>query len=444
MIVRKGKYVMNLTNRINKERRKVRVGIELPDKNICNIDLSKPFEGNPGVGGSEFLFVLLAYYLNKHYCNTLELCIYHYSENQLQNEIKNVIVKDEYDLLKTCEKDGVDVLIHQVSKTQKWYMNLSQSMIKSIAWAHIYLSYDEMMNIKKCSNVSRVVFVGKEEYDTYIDDDIIEKSEYVYNMLNTKDSVGRKDIYTHEVTYVGSLVPAKGFHVLAKIWPKVLEKIPDAKLNVIGSGRVYDRNAKLGDYGIAQSDYENKFIPYLLNSKGELDDSVRFYGLMGKEKTDILTRTAVGVVNPTALTETFCMSAIEMELVGIPVVSKKKWGLLDTVAHKKTGYLFKTERQFVKCVVKLLRDNNTNKEMGNMGKEYVRQKFEADCLIEQWLNIIKDVYYNIKPIYNEPKGNYLNDYKWIRMLNRFLRFHIHLKFIPSVLEMKNYIKHIIK
>ena len=50
--------------------------------------------------------------------------------------------------------------------------------------------------------------------------------------------------------------------------------------------------------------------------------SVHFCGNMGIEKLEIYNRTTVGVVNPSARTETFGLSAVEMEACGIPVVTK--------------------------------------------------------------------------------------------------------------------------
>ena len=47
------------------------------------------------------------------------------------------------------------------------------------------------------------------------------------------------------------------------IWPDVVKQVPDAQLYVIGSGKVYDENAKLGKYNIAEESYEKKFMSYL-------------------------------------------------------------------------------------------------------------------------------------------------------------------------------------
>lgn len=79
--------------------------------------------------------------------------------------------------------------------------------------------------------------------------------------------------------------------MIAKAWKTVLAAVPDAKLNVIGAGNLYDRNSKLGKYGIAEESYENSFMPYLtekFEEDGEIKErilpSVKFWGLMGVEK----------------------------------------------------------------------------------------------------------------------------------------------------------------
>lgn len=77
---------------------------------------------------------------------------------------------------------------------------------------------------------------------------------------------------------------------------------------------MYDRNQEMGKYGIASKEYEESFMSYLTNSDGKIMDSVRFLGIVGTEKEDIFIQSAVGVVNLTAIGETFCLSAIEMEL----------------------------------------------------------------------------------------------------------------------------------
>lgn len=419
----------------------IKVGIELPDEKIYGVDLSKPEFGNPGVGGSEYLFALLASEL----CSKgINITVYHYGENKLSPEISHCIVKDNISMLQKAEIDKIDILVHQVGKSKEWYRKLEGTNIKSIAWAHVYLEYYELKILRSCSNVKRVVFVGKEEYDAYIDDDVIKKSTYIYNMLPTRKRAEKRKLDSLVVTYVGSLVPAKGFHKLAEIWPEIIKKVPDAELNIIGNGKVYNRSAKLGRFGIAQADYENSFMKYLLDEKGNILPSVHFLGIVGAEKEDVFKKTAVGIVNPTALTETFCMSAAEMEYAYIPVVSKRKWGLLDTVKNRKTGFLFKNKSEFINRIILLLKDPRLNAEMGKIAHKYVKDTFSVDVIIPKWIELLADVDKGLPVQYYGVQGNWSNDFKWIRQLLRILRFRCGLVIIPSFYDVKHAIKRLLR
>ena len=195
-------------------------------------------------------------------------------------------------------------------------------------------------------------------------------------MVNVKKEMKvRGENYSKTVTYMGSLVPAKAFHMLAEIWPQVEQQVPDAKLQIIGTGKLYDRDANLGRFGIAQEDYENYFMQYLTDAEGHIRPSVKFLGLVGEEKEDYFVDTSVGVVNPSGIDETFCLSAVEMEICGVPIIARKKYGLLDTVIHQKTGLLFRNRKQFLNATVKLLKDTKMNSAMGKSASEFVKNSF---------------------------------------------------------------------
>lgn len=418
-----------------------KVGIEIPDQSFFGVDLSRPELGNPGVGGSEYLFTLLASQLKKR---GIEIVVYHYSSNILPPNLCEYIVEDSISIINKAESDGIKLLIHQVGKSENWYNVLENTTINSVAWAHVYLEYYELKLLRNNENVKRVVFVGKEEYDSYIDDDIIQKSTYIYNMIPTEVPACKRILDKPIVTYVGSLVPAKGFHKLAQIWPEVIRHVPDAELYVIGNGKVYDRNAKLGKYGISQRDYEDSFMDYLTDYEGNIWPSVHFLGIVGNEKTDIFKKTSVGIVNPTALTETFCMSAVEMEYSYIPIVTRKKWGLLDTVKSGETGYLFRNKKQFVKSVVSLLKNSDLNNLMGENAHSFAAEKFSINVIIPKWLTLITDIEEGKNAQYLSVQNNWANDWKWLKQCLRFVRFNMGMKNVSSFYDIKNKLKLLLK
>lgn len=44
----------------------MKVGFYLENKNTRNIDYSNPENGNPGIGGSEYMIWTISYYLKKY------------------------------------------------------------------------------------------------------------------------------------------------------------------------------------------------------------------------------------------------------------------------------------------------------------------------------------------------------------------------------------------
>lgn len=411
----------------------MRLAFILKDIGLNEIDMSNPQNGNPGIGGSEYLFVLLMYYLSIQ--SKYEIICYHFGNNKLPKGIVEIGIDKVNDALIDAKDKHVDFLIYQINWGEEFYNKLNEIGVNAIAWAHCYISKEELRMMTSSCHVNRVVCVGKEQYDTYIDHPIIKKMTYIYNMVpsNRKE---KRIVNDNIVTYVGSLVEGKGFHILAKAWPKVISKVPNAKLYVIGTGKLYDRTSKLGLYGIAEKSYEKKFIKYLLDKNGSILESVNFLGILGEEKKDIFEKTKVGVINPSAKTETFGMSAVEMALYGIPIVTRGAYGLFDTVIDRKTGLLHSIESSFSKNIVKLLLDNNLNEKLGVGGKEFAAKNFAPETIISNWNALFEELQNGTKLDYLPAKNHFTNDLKWARIINRFLRVNLGLRLLPPICEIK--------
>ncbi len=415
----------------------MKLGMLLEDKRITDVDLSCPQNGNPGIGGTSYMFLQLAHFLNK-YDKNIEITLYRSGKCKVEDFLNEEQVENEIEALNHINTESCDlILFSSRDKTKEFYNKLDKIGVPAVGWAHNFLSSSEADMINDCIAVKRLVFVGKQEYDHYIDCKVIDKSTYIYNMFDSdREEYFRVDDYDLSVVYMGSLVPQKGFHILAKNWKAIIEKVPEAKLHVIGGGNLYFKDLKMGSYGIADENYEKMFMPYLTDEKDELLPSVIFHGTMGHEKIDLINRAAVGVMNPTSDTETFGLSAIEMEACGVPVVTRGKNGLLDTTLHKKSGFLFKTEKEFVDYIVLLLRNKEMNKKMGDQAKVFVKESFMPDVIIPLWINLFNDVITDKPAVYLGVNNHYFKDYKLIRMFIHSLRKFKPFANIPSLNELK--------
>ena len=410
---------------------KRKICLVIEDGGYSEMCFSNPELGNPGVSGTVYEFLMLIKYLIPRELG--DIFVYHFGNNVYPDGCVNKIIENHNDIMSDISS-GTDILIVQSKLSKEFYKELEKKDIKTIIWAHNYLSGEEIELFYKLKNIKRVVFVGREQYDHYIGHDIIFKSEFIYNMYNCIEQSFREKCDKHIVTYTGCIIPAKGFHLIAKIWKEILNEVPDAQLYVLGNGKLYDSRNELGEYGIAEDKYEKTFINYITDDTGELLDSIHFMGVLGPDKDDIYKQTMVGVMNPTGISETFGLSGVEMSARKIPVVTKKKYGLLDIIRDGETGYLVKNEKQLKKAIVKLLLDNELNSKMGESGYRFVREKFQPEKIILKWEELILGVFQGKDSELVYPTDNYFNDRKWIMIANRKIR-NIFPQF-PSVVGLK--------
>ena len=204
-----------------------------------------------------------------------------------------------------------------------------------------------------------LICVGENQYLQLIDSPIKKKISHINNgisdylidhasLLNNFES--RKDI-----VFMGSLVPQKNFHYLAKVWKLISYEIPEAKLHVIGSSNTYGINSNLGKKGLAEKIMKINLLVFL-NSDPISAKKVLFHGNLGLSKYDILAKARVGIVNPLGTTETCCVSAVEMQALGLPVCTGNYESLKTSVLDKTSGLLSNNEKEFVQNIIKVYKN----------------------------------------------------------------------------------------
>jgi glycosyltransferase involved in cell wall biosynthesis len=228
---------------------------------------------------------------------------------------------------------------------------------------------------------------------------------------------------------MGSIVEYKGFHLLAKAWKKVLEKMPDAHLNVIGTGALYDNTVKLGKWGLAEESYENSFMPYLTDNNGDILPSVTFWGKLGATKYEILKCTKVGVPNPSGVSETFCKTAIEFQSMGALVTTIKYVGFLDTVYS--SGLLYSDINLLADSIVALLSKKENDYENC---MNFIEQNFSYEKVCEKWIQLFDDLKHKRAVKVSAQLKNRDYNQKWLTELNRKIKLIIPFgKYLPTMM-----------
>lgn len=393
-----------------------KVAFFLDNNGFASIDCSHALNGNPGIGGTEWLFIVVSSLLsNRH--NKIDVTLYTTRLGQFPQGLKTKVVKDLSDAIALSDADKQDLLIikHLASNIVDQVLDVKTQNVRIICWCHVFVCHWELDYYADNDVIEKVVFVGREMYDLYRDHRVFLKSTYIYNCIEYADVRDYVAKFPYEnrgnvIVYVGSLVPFKGFHLLARAWPKIVEQIPNAELYVIGSGKLYDENAKLGRWGIAESKYEDSFMSYLTED-GRIHPNVHFLGVLGEGKKDILLRAKIGVPNPSGITETFCLSAVEMQMYGSRIATINYPGYLDTV---RNGKLYNNRNDLAKTIVSLFNSSENNYEDS---MDYFEREFSYDSVSQRWEALIQTG--EIK--YDEKIPNLLYRFKWLKEMIRNIK-----------------------
>lgn len=358
----------------------MKIAFFVPNSNISKVDFTSVDRGNPGVGGSEYSAILVASALSKK--GSLDVTLLCEKPSLFPDCLKWKVCGSLVGAIKTVKKFDIDYLVVDAKLLTKDIV-CRFSSVKFIAWANTFIPTYYYEFYARHDNVVKIVNVGKEELEQTKGTPVYGKSCYIYNAVPTAVKEEYKDVLLpnkdrpKKVCYIGSLHPAKGFQYLAKAWPSVIKRVPDAQLYVIGSGKLYGRGAKLGAWGIADSSFEKEFMPYIVEN-GKIIDSVHFLGILGKEKYDVLSNCKVGVPNPSGVSETFGYTAVEMEFMDCQVTTIKCAGYLDTVCDKTN--LYSNTGELADYIVRLLKNDSYDNKVV---LEYIKQ-FSVENIAEDW------------------------------------------------------------
>ena len=367
---------------------KVAFWIEL--KNIEGINLENLENGNPGIGGTEYMFLTLISELEKK--KELEVFLFSDNTSNIPEKINSVYTESFNSVIKYYNELNIDILIMRTSSDEAIYELISKNKIKTILWAHNFLpSYKIKKIIENESFIKKYICVSKVQFEELKNETISGKSDFIYNFLDFKNYKCTDNILNNNnnVVYIGSLIKGKGADILIKNWKYVLREVEDAKLHIIGGGNLYDRKVKLGERNLAEKTFEEKIFKEI--EENNLSKSIIFHGSMGMEKLNIMQQAKVGICNPSGKTETFGITALEFQAMGIPVVAKRCIGYRDTVGNEISGVLINNEKELVYEICKLLKNKDYLIKLSKGGREFVEEKFKKDKIITKWINIFEEV-----------------------------------------------------
>ncbi len=192
------------------------------------------------------------------------------------------------------------------------------------------------------------------------------------------DSIRKKNGISGEFIFtVGRMAEKKGFRYPIDAMPRVLEKLPNAKLVLIGDGPERQRLEKQAE-GLG------------------LEKSVIFAGKATHKELERWYPTADVFVLPSIVTkegDTEGLGVVFLEAIasGTPIIGSDVGGIPDIIRHNDTGLLVpqKDAEALAGAIVKVLTDKTLNKKLAKNAMGFVKERFTWDIVADRFAEMFR-------------------------------------------------------
>ena len=174
------------------------------------------------------------------------------------------------------------------------------------------------------------------------------------------------------VGIVAALRPEKQHVMLIEAWSKVIQRLPDAILVIVGDG-------------VERAAIESK------TRELGLEKNVRMLG-MRSDVPEVLAGLDLKVLS--SKMEANPASTLEANACGLPVVAPKVGSLIDTVEHGVTGLLCEPNdiESLSQAILEILTKDDRGAEMGVAARSKVCREFSLEVMVQGYENLIEGVY----------------------------------------------------
>lgn len=169
---------------------------------------------------------------------------------------------------------------------------------------------------------------------------------------------------------IAELHPVKGLEYLINAMPKVILNQPNAKLVIIGSGKLEEKLKRLA---------------VNLN----LEEKIIFTGFIDRASKFI---KAFNIFVIPSLSEALAYVAIEASLSGVPIIATNVGGIPEIIKDGETGLLVEPKNSYgiAEKIIYLMNDKNKSNELGKNAQNKTIKEFNFD----NFINKTKEVYIN--------------------------------------------------
>ena len=194
------------------------------------------------------------------------------------------------------------------------------------------------------------------------------------------------------ILYAGRLMEWKGVDYLIRALPEVLEKHPEAKLLIVGSG---PRKSAL----ISLSEKLNIREKVVFLEAVSQEELARYYSM-----ADMFVLPSI--VNDEGETEGLGLVLLEAIASGVPVIGTGVGGIPDIIKDGETGLLAlqKNPHDLAEKILKLLADATLRQRVTENGFDFVKQEFSWGVVAGKFKRIYEDVLQSGRSLFPLPQN----------------------------------------
>jgi len=283
-----------------------------------------------------------------------------------------------------------NIIIHHYARKYgvPYILQPHGSLSRIDAWRRLKWFYDVLFGYRLLRDASKVIALSRVEANQYrcmgvpeekiaIIPNGLDLSEFAN--LPPKGAFKRKFGIPEEkkiILYLGRIHKIKGIDFLIKAYAHLINDMhyKDVLLVIAGPDDGYLKEAKS------------------LTSALGISKHVLFTGpLYGQDKLEAYVDSDV-VVLPSRY-ETFPMTILEAYACGKPVIASKVGGLEDLIINGETGLLFEAGniKRLTRSIFNLINSDNIAKEMGLKSKNFVRENFTVEEVVERLKKVYQEL-----------------------------------------------------
>jgi len=184
-----------------------------------------------------------------------------------------------------------------------------------------------------------------------------------------------KNLLSKKIIFSGAMYHHRGIDILLNAVPKIIKKIPDVKVILLGSGPEFEKLQEI-------------------SKQKNISSNVDFKGWVNRKEIPMyLSEGSIGIgpLRSTEVTkDALPIKVLEYMASSLPIIAMKNTLPVDVLKNEENGYFIENEDELANKIILLLEDNKIQERMGQKSKDIV-SKFDwsniANAIIKEYENI---------------------------------------------------------